>query len=365
MTRGWRSCLAGALLRVRRGRRGADAAAGPRTGAAAARAAACARARLRRRRRAHVHRVRELRGRARLVAAGRSSAPAARCCGTAACSCRFDVSRFQATASACSSSTTRRSRSASTPRSRSCRSAVGGWRFRHERPRQHADSVSRRRRRLAPVHARRPSSPTPARTVSSPKPGSSCSAAPNGARRGGSASPARPAGSSVPDAFTEPTSAAAAFGEDDLGGFDAHGRIVVGRDSARQPAAGGVRRPRAGGGAVAFRRARSPPTATSRPWRPPRAARAVGTSCASAATPRSPATGSSPPAAASAGIGGYLGLNAPGWRAEGLEVTLTRVRRFADVRWRARKTSAGQPAARSPSNQQGPLPLSKSWQRRE
>ena len=86
-----------------------------------------------------------------------------------------------------------------------------------------------------------------------------------------------------------------------------------------------------------------PPTATSprwpaRPAPPGRSAR----SCASAATPSPPATASSRAGGGLGGYGGNLGLKRARLAAEGLEVTLTRVRRFADVRWR------GQPSRATP-----------------
>ena len=73
----------------------------------------------------------------------------------------------------------------------------------------------------------------------------------------------------------------------------------------------------------------------------PRAARAVGSilrECRDPYTPCHRVIG------AGGSLGGYRqatwASSAPGWRAEGLDVTPTRVRRFADVRWRGHTARA-------------------------
>ena len=74
----------------------------------------------------------------------------------------------------------------------------------------------------------------------------------------------------------------------------------------------------------------------------PRAARAVGSimrECGDAFTPCHRVIGAG---GALGGFGGNLGLKRARLAAEGLEVTLTRVRRFAGVRWR------GQPPRATP-----------------
>jgi len=66
----------------------------------------------------------------------------------------------------------------------------------------------------------------------------------------------------------------------------------------------------------------------------PRAARAVGSIMRECRDPFTPCHRVIGAGGALGGFGGNLGLKRARLTAEGLEVTLTRVRRFADVRWR-------------------------------
>jgi O-6-methylguanine DNA methyltransferase len=65
----------------------------------------------------------------------------------------------------------------------------------------------------------------------------------------------------------------------------------------------------------------------------PRAARAVGSIMRECRDPFTPCHRVIGAGGALGGFGGNLGLKRARLAAEGLEVTLTRVRRFADVRW--------------------------------
>jgi len=74
----------------------------------------------------------------------------------------------------------------------------------------------------------------------------------------------------------------------------------------------------------------------------PRAARAVGSIMRECRDPFTPCHRVIAAAGALGGFGGNLGLKRARLAAEGLDVTLTRVRRFADVHWR------GQPSRATP-----------------
>ena len=81
----------------------------------------------------------------------------------------------------------------------------------------------------------------------------------------------------------------------------------------------------------------------------PRAARAVGTVMRKCRDPRVPCHRV---IAAGGGLGGYgafLHVKRDLLRAEGLDVGMTRVRHFAEVRWPAVKMSSGRTAARGNS----------------
>src|SRR5262245_29977539 len=81
----------------------------------------------------------------------------------------------------------------------------------------------------------------------------------------------------------------------------------------------------------------------------PRAARAVGTVMRKCRDPRVPCHRV---IAAGGGLGGYgafLHVKRDLLRAEGLDVGMTRVRRFAEVRWAAAKMSSGRTAGRGNS----------------
>jgi len=71
----------------------------------------------------------------------------------------------------------------------------------------------------------------------------------------------------------------------------------------------------------------------------PRAHRAVGNIMCEQADPGTPAHRVIAAGGALGGYGGHLQLKRELLRAEGLEVTMTRVRHFADVRWPRTKSS--------------------------
>lgn len=78
----------------------------------------------------------------------------------------------------------------------------------------------------------------------------------------------------------------------------------------------------------------------------PRAARAVGSILRECRDPYTPCHRVIGAGGSLGGFGGNLGLKRARLAAEGLDVTLTRVRRFAEVRWRAqsqRPKGHGQP----------------------
>ena len=75
----------------------------------------------------------------------------------------------------------------------------------------------------------------------------------------------------------------------------------------------------------------------------PRAARAVGSIMRGCGDPFTPCHRVIGAGGALGGFGGNLGLKRARLAAEGLEVTLTRVRRFAEVRWRGQSPARRRP----------------------